>query len=466
MYHKITPLFVNKLKKALGEDAVFTETETINAHAQDHTEKLFFPPEVVVKPKNTEGVSKVMKLCYKHRIPITVQGARSGLTGGALPVLGGVALSMERLDKILHIDAQNFQVTVEPAIITEHLQNVLKEQSLFYPPDPAGRGLSYIGGNIGTNAGGPRCVKYGVTRDYVLNLEIVLANGDIMWTGANTIKNSTGYNLTQLIVGSEGTLAVVTKIVLKLLPYPAFNLLMLAPFYSAEEACAAVAAIFQAGITPSTLEFMERDALDYAIRYVGSAPFTINPEHGGQLLIELDGNDMDALHKDCEKIAEVISRYRTDDILFADSDAQKNELWKLRRNMGNAMRQLSYAWVSEDTVVPRAKLPELLRGVKGIGEKMNFKSLCFGHVGDGNLHINIISDVPVTVEWRKEMDKAKRAIFELTKSLGGMLSAEHGVGYTQKGFMDVFFAENHIQILRGIKKVFDSRGILNPNKIF
>jgi glycolate oxidase len=464
-FNKITPLFIKKLKSALGENAVFTQAETLEKHATDFSDELHFPPEVVVKPSNTEGVSKVMKLCNKHRIPVTVQGARSGLSGAALAILGGVALSMERFDKILNIDAENYQVTVEPAIITEHLQNILREQGLFYPPDPAGRGYSFIGGNIATNAGGPRCVKYGVTRDYVLNLEIVLANGEILWTGANTLKNSTGYNLTQLMVGSEGTLAVVTKIVLKLLPYPAFNLLMLAPFFKEEDACEVVAKIFQAGITPSALEFMDKNSVDYAARYVGGASFPIHPDHEAHLLIEVDGNNMDMLQQDCEKIAEVLSHFSVDDILFADSETQKNDLWHLRRNAANGLKTLSYAKFSEDTVVPRTKLPDLLRGVKLIGAKYDFKIANLGHVGDGNIHVNIMNDTPLTDEWRAKAYAAKHEIFELTHALGGMLSAEHGIGYAQKEYMSIFFSEIHLNLLRGVKKAFDPKGILNPEKV-
>jgi glycolate oxidase len=226
LFNKLTPSLIAEITAAVGENAVFADIETRDKHSRDYAEHCQFMPDIVVAPQNTEGVSSLLKICNSARIPVTVQGARSGLAGGALPVEGGVALSMHRFDRILTIDSDNFQVTTEPAVITEHLQNVLTKQNLFYPPDPAGRGLSFIGGNVATNAGGPKCVKYGVTRDYVLNLEIVLSNGEIMWTGANVLKNSTGYNLTQLIVGSEGTLAVVTKIVLRVLPLPSFNLLL------------------------------------------------------------------------------------------------------------------------------------------------------------------------------------------------------------------------------------------------
>ncbi len=465
-FNKITPLFIKKLTAIVGGSAVYTHAETLEKHARDFSQDLYFLPEAVVIPSNTSEVSGIMALCNKYRIPVTVQGARSGLTGSALAIHGGVALSMERFDKILDIDEKNYQVIVEPGVITEHLQNILQDKGLFYPPDPAGRGYSHIGGNIATNAGGPRCVKYGVTRDYVLNLEIVLPNGEVMWTGANTLKNSTGYNLTQLITGSEGTLAVVTKIVLKLLPYPPFNLLMLALFHKAEEACAVVADIFKSGVIPSALEFMDRETIDYSVRYVGSSPFAISPDYEALLLIEVDGNNMDVLQHDCEKIAEVLSQFDVGDILFADSEAQKNELWKLRRNAANAITTLSYAMVTEDTIVPRTKLPDLLKGVKKIGDELGLKTSNLGHIGDGNIHFSIISEEPVTEEWRLRSIDGKLKIYKLVQSLGGMLSAEHGIGYLQKPFMELFFKENHLSILRGIKKAFDPRGILNPAKIF
>lgn len=466
MFNVITPEILVQIKDIVGHEFVCTDKEILDKHSRDFTDNLCFTPDVVVKPSDTEGVSQLMALCNQCQIPVTVQGARSGLTGSALPVYGGVVLSMEKFDKILTIDEKNYQVVVEPAVITEHLQNVLQAKGLYYPPDPAGRGYSFIGGNIATNAGGPRCVKYGVTRDYVMNLEVVLPDGNVLWTGANTLKNSTGYNLTQLITGSEGTLAVVTKIVLKLLPYPTCNLLMLALFRRAEDACMAVAEIFKAGVIPSALEFMDKDVMDYAIRYVGSSPFEISDDIEAQLLIEVDGNDINILHNDCEKIATVLSQFSVVDILFADSDTQKNELWKLRRNAANAMTTLAYARVTEDVVVPRTQLPAILRGVKKIGYDMGLKIINLGHIGDGNIHFNIICEEPITPEWREKSLEGKRAVYELAHSLGGTLSAEHGVGYLQKSYMDIFLKDRHIDILRGIKKVFDPNGILNPGKIF
>jgi glycolate oxidase len=452
------------LRNLLGADVVFFDAETLDKHSRDQSKGLQFVPDVVVKPRDTAGVSALMRLCDREKIPVTVQGGLSGLNAAALPISGGVALSMERFDKIINIDTANFQATTEPGVITEHLQNTLRDKGLFYPPDPQGKGWSFIGGNVNTNAGGPKCVKYGVTRDYVLNLEIVLPSGEVLWTGADTLKNSTGYNLTQLIVGSEGTLAIVTKIVLKLLPFPPYNLLLRAPFLRAEDACAAVAAIFQAGVMPSGLEFMSRASVEYAARYLGVEPF--DPAFEAHLLIEVDGNDLDVLHRDCEKIAAVLQDYNAGDILFADNEAQKNELWKLRRNAGNAMINLTKERLGEDTVVPRAHLPAQLRGAAAIAAKHKVKISTLGHLGDGNLHIYLVNEDEPDSDWRPRAMQAKREIFELTKSLRGMLSAEHGVGWAQKPFVDVFFNETHLSLLRGIKKVFDPNGILNPGKIF
>jgi glycolate oxidase len=465
-FNKITAEIIRAFEEKIGKNNVFTDEETLEVHSTDQTGYISFKPDIVLKPTTTEGVSEILKICNSAHIPVTVQGARSGLAGAALTVLGGVALSMEKFDKVLNIDEKNFQVLVEPAVITEHLQNVVKEKGLFYPPDPAGRGWSFIGGNVATNAGGLKAAKYGVTREYVLNLEIVLPTGEIMWTGANTLKNSTGYNLTHLMIGSEGTLAVITKIVLKLLPHPTYNLLLLALFENQEDACAAVAPIFQSGVIPSALEFMDKNAIDYAKRYIGDLSIEIDEKYAAKLLIEVDGNDMNALQNDCEKIAEVLMLHNAGEILYADNESQKNDLWRMRRNAGSAILNLSKMKLSEDTVVPRAQLPELLRGVKDIAEKYTLKVANVGHLGDGNMHVFLLSDEEPNEALLASAYKAKKEVFLLVKSLNGMLSAEHGVGYIQKDYMPIFFSEFHLNLLRGIKKVFDPNGILNPKKVF
>jgi glycolate oxidase len=396
---------------------------------------------------------------------VTPRGAGTGLTGGALPHLGGLVIAMERFNQILEIDERNLQVTTEPGVITEVLQNAVKEKGLFYPPDPASKGSCFIGGNISENSGGPRAVKYGVVKDYVLNLEIVLPTGEIIWTGSNVLKNATGYNLTQLIVGSEGTLGIVTKIVLRLIPHPKFDLLMLAPFDSLEKATEAVSAIFRAGITPSALELMEIESIKLASKLCDSTAITITENLAAHLIIEVDGNDKDVLMKDMEAIAEVLTNFEVGELYFADDAQQKTELWKIRRKANEASVAAGYT-IEEDTVVPRAELPKLIKGVKALAAENGFKVVSYGHAGDGNLHIRINHPLYKKSYENEVIQGILFKIFELVKSLGGTISGEHGIGLIQKSFMPVMFDPITMELMKGIKKVFDPNQILNAGKIF
>ncbi|KIX22163.1 dehydrogenase [Flavobacterium sp. 316] len=461
---QIIPKILNELQQIVGEKFVFIDDETRYDYGHDETEDYNFPPHVVVKPTTVEEVSAIMKMANINKIPVTPIGAKTGLSGGALSIHGGIGLSMERFNKIINIDEQNLQVITEPGVITQILKDAVGEKGLFYPVDPSSMGSCFIGGNIAENSGGARAVKYGVTKDYVLNLEVVLPNGEIIWTGANTLKNSTGYNLTQLMVGSEGTLGVITKIVLKLIPKVSHNVLMLVPFYKAEQACEAVSAIFRAGIVPSALEFMERDAIDWTMKYVEGVSVSIKDEIQAHLLIEVDGNYPDILFQEAEKIMQVVEQFEIDEVLFADSDEQKNALWKLRRAVGEAVKSNS-VYKEEDTVVPRYELPTLLKGVKDIGNKYGFQTVCYGHAGDGNLHINIVKGNMTDENWQTEVPKGVVEIFELTVKLKGTLSGEHGIGYVQKDFMPIAFSEMELELMKGIKKVFDINNIMNPGKI-
>lgn len=464
MFKPISSEDISVFESLLG-DRCFVDKESLEKYSHDETEDISILPKVVLKPNTPEEVSAIMIYCHRENICVTPSGARTGLSGGAIPALGGVALSMEKFNRILSIDEKNHQVTTEPGVITEVLQNSVKEKGLFYPPDPASKGSCFIGGNVSENSGGPKAVKYGVTNEYVLNLEVVLPTGEIIWTGANVLKNATGYNLTQLITGSEGTLAIITKIVLKLIPHPTHNLLLLAPFFSSEKACEAVGAIFREGITPSGLEFMERDALTWTQSFLGDSSLHIGENHAAHLLIEVDGFDPEILMNDCSKIMQVLDRYETDEILFAESQAQKDALWKLRRSVGEAVKSNSI-YKEEDTVVPRFALPDLLRHVKRIGDKFGFKSVCYGHAGDGNLHVNIIKDDLSDEQWNEELPIAIRELFEEVVQLGGTLSGEHGIGLVQKPYMDIAFSKKSLDLMRSIKEVFDPKGILNPGKIF
>ncbi|MEC9209328.1 MAG: FAD-linked oxidase C-terminal domain-containing protein [Bacteroidota bacterium] len=463
-YKKIDIDDLAVLQKIVGDNFVFTNEEKLIEYSHDETEDLSFPPEVVVKPLTTQEVSSIIKYCNEERIPITACGARTGLSGGSLPIFGGIALSLERLNTVIKIDERNLQATVQPGVINQVFRDAVEERNLFYPPDPASKGSCFLGGNLAENAGGPKALKYGVTKDYVLNLEVVLPTGEIIWTGANVLKNSTGYNLTQLMVGSEGTLGIITKVVFKLLPLPSRDITMLVPFSVSEKACEAVSAVFCAGITPSALEFIERDAIDWTLKY-SDLEMQITDDVKAHLLVEVDGNDMDLLYKDCEKIADVMAEFGCGEILLADSKSQKEQLWKLRRTVGEAVKANS-VYKEEDTVVPRAELAKLLKGVKEIGNKYGFKSVCYGHAGDGNLHVNIIKGEMSDKDWNTKLTFGIREIFELTKKLGGTISGEHGIGLVQKDYIDIVLSEKNIEIQKGIKKLFDPNQILNPGKIF
>ena len=463
--NQLTREHIQAFRQICGDEFVFVDDESLKHYSHDETETLSFLPDVVLKPRTAQEISAIMKICNEQLIPVTPRGAGTGLSGGALPHLGGVLLSTERMNTIIQIDERNLQVITEPGVITEVLQESVKAKGLFYPPDPSSRGSCFIGGNIAENSGGPKAVKYGVVRDYVLNLEIVLPTGEIIWTGANVLKNSTGYNLTQLVVGSEGTLGIVTKIVLKLIPFPKYDLLMLVPFASLEKASEAVSAIFRAGFTPSALELVEIDALQIVSRMVDSYAVPVSDDIAAHLIIEVDGNNMDILMSEMEQIAELMTQFEGGEVFFADDAQQKAELWKLRRRTAEAVKIAGYT-IEEDTVVPRAELPALVRGVKELGRQQGFHAVCYGHAGDGNLHIRIKKEGTPDSYGDEAMTKSLRDLFELTRSLGGTISGEHGIGLIQKPYVDIVFDPVQLALMKGIKKTFDPNNILNAGKIF
>lgn len=460
-----TPEDIAALVQIVGSEYVLSGAESVDRYGRDETEDLQFLPDLVIKPATAEEIAAVVKHCHQQNIPVTPSGGRTGLSGGALAVHRGVILSVERLNQILEIDEQNLQATVEPGVITQVFQESVQEKGLFYPPDPSSRGTCFIGGNLAECAGGPKAVKYGVTRDYVLNLQVVLPNGELIWTGANVLKNSTGYNLTQLMVGSEGTLGIITKAVFRLLPFPRYDKLILVPFNSAHKACEAVSAVFRAGVIPSAMEFMERDAIDWTLQFVEDVSLPVGEGVQAHLLIEVDGNDDNVLLSEIEQICTVMEQHECGEILFAEDATQKEQLWKLRRRVAEAVKANS-VYKEEDTVVPRYKLPELLDGVKRIGAEYGFKSVCYGHAGDGNLHVNIIKGDLSDEAWNTTLKQGIREIFELTVGLGGTLSGEHGIGLVQKEFMDIAFSDVQLEVMKSIKKTFDPKGIMNPGKIF
>ena len=449
----------------LPPERLHFEGEIMESHSRDETEDFHFRPGVVAEPVSTTEVSALIRMAFEHEVPVTAGGARTGLSGGALAIQGGLVLSLRRMNKILLIDEKNHQVIVEPGVITEVLRNTVSEKGLFYAVDPASQGTCTIGGNIAENSGGPRAVKYGVTKDWVLNLEVVLPDGRVIETGANTLKNSTGYNLTGLIVGSEGTLGVVTRATLKLLPLPRFQALMLVPFTSVTNACKTVSDIFRSGAMPSAVEFMEHDAMVLTQEFTGNKDISVNPNDLAYLLIEVDGFYESEIMPQCERILSVLEENGSGEVLFAQSDSEKEKLWYLRRRVGEAVKASSI-YKEEDTVVPRGMLPDLMVAVKSIGEKYGFRSICYGHAGDGNLHINILRDDLSDQVWSEELNKAIRELFDVVVAMGGTLSGEHGIGLVQKDFMDIAFSPDELSILKMIKNGFDPKGIMNPGKMF
>ncbi|MBS3914764.1 MAG: FAD-binding protein [Bacteroidetes bacterium] len=448
------------LRHILGDAHVLTSD--LEPYGSDYTEDFYFPPAIVVVPADALQISEVLALCNSRNIPVYTRGAGTGLSGGALPVLPGVVLLTKRLNRILQIDLDNFQAIVEPGVINEDFRNAVEELGLFYPPDPASKGSCSLGGNIAHGSGGPKAVKYGTTRDYVLNLEVVLPDGNIIWTGANTVKNSTGLNLTQLMVGSEGLLGVVTKIVFRLIAKPKFDQLFLIPFAEAEDAAKTVNEVLLSGVTPSSLELMESSGVDISSKAT-QTPFPMRKDATFYMLLELDGDDAAKLFEDAERLLPVLEKCGALDVLHADSADLKEQWWKVRRSIGETVKSAS-VYKEEDTVVPRAALPELLKAVKEIGTRYGFDSVCYGHAGDGNLHVNILKNNLSDEAWQQDVPKGIREIFEVCKRLGGTISGEHGVGLVQAEYLDIVFSESHMKLMRGIKNTFDPKKILNPGK--
>lgn len=460
-YKRTNSADISFFNSVLGVENVKTDADTTSEYGRDYTEDLEFPPEVVLFPENAQQISQIMQYCNEALIPVTPRGAGTGLSGGSLPVYGGVSLSTSKLDKIISIDTENFMATVEPGVINENLRMAVAEKGLYYPPDPASKGSCFLGGNIAHSSGGPKAVKYGTTKDYVLNLELVLPDGSIIWTGANTLKNATGYNLTQLVVGSEGTLGIVTKIVFRLISLPLFNKLIWASFADADSACRCVPAIMSKGITPSAMEYMDRKGIEITCEKLG-IPFQFGMEQA-YLLIEVEGNNRELLDSECESIYEQLEKHQCLDALLADTAEQKEHFWKIRRSIGETVKSFS-VYKEEDTVVTRSYLPLLYQKIKELEAEYGFVSVCYGHAGDGNLHVNILKMDMENEKWEYEIPKAIRKLFEACKQMGGTISGEHGIGLVQKNYLDVVFTDTHFKLMKGIKQVFDPKNILNPGK--
>lgn len=465
MYKKIDEKILEKLRAIAGEKNVSVSGEDKETYSHDEVAELKCEPEAVVKVHSAEEISRIMKLAQGENFPVTPRGGGQGLSGGAVPVLGGVVLSLEKMDKIIEIDEENLMVTLEPGVITGNLHREVEARGLFYPVDPASLDSCTIGGNIAENAGGPKAIKYGVTKDYVCGLEAVLPSGEMIKLGGKVVKNVTGYSLIQLLIGSEGTLAIVTKIILRLLPLPKERVDLLIPFNDFQGAARAVAEIIRNKIVPTALEFMEKDSVLAAEKLLEKEiPFH---EAAAHLLITLDGNDKQTMNADYEKIGEICLEKGAVDVLVADNLQMRERLWEARRTIIEALQALSPERImdTQDLAVPRTQLPEMLKRIKEVAAKYSLKIISFGHSGDGNIHVNIIKNVPEKV-WKEKAPQAAEEIYQRAVSLGGVVTGEHGIGLTRKKFLSLGLDNEQIEIMKKIKKDFDPGNILNPGKIF
>jgi len=450
---------VDEIRKIVGKENVIDSLEERKCYSYDaRTDGIV--PDLIVFPSSAQEVSGILNLANKHLFPVIPRGAGTGLTGGSTPVVEGVVLVFTRMNRILEIDAENLIAVVEPGVVTFTLQQEAAKHGLFYPPDPASFKYSSLGGNVAECAGGPNSLKYGVTRDYVIGLEVVKPTGEILNTGVRTMKGVVGYDLTRLFVGSEGTLGVITKIIVKLLPLPEAKATVLALFKEVEDAARAVSAIIAARIVPSTIEFMDRASVRCSEK---ASPMGLPDDTGGLLLIEVDGNE-ESVGPQVEKIRKILTEQNVMRCEVTRDPAEADKLWQARRVLSQATYNLNPVKIAEDVVVPRSQIPALIRIIEGLEKKYGIPILSFGHAGDGNFHVSImIKDTP---EDRRKAEEAVKDIFVETVRLGGTLSGEHGIGIAKSAYLDLELSADVITAMKSIKTLFDPNNILNPGKIF
>jgi glycolate oxidase len=452
----------DELAESLGRDKVIIDADILDKYSRDETSGMSQLPAVVVRAKTTDDVSRALAICSKYGVPVIPRGAGTGVTGGAIPVKGGVVLSVEKMNRIIEIDKENMFAVVEPGVITKTLQDAALEHGLMYPPDPASLDICSIGGNIAEGAGGPRAVKYGTTKDYVTGLEFVLASGEVINTGGKIVKNAAGYNFIGIIVGSEGTLAIVTKIYLRLVPAPPVVIDLLIPFDSIEEALNVVPVLLQNRIIPSAIEFMEKDTIKLVKDLLKEdIPFE---NAGAHLLIQIDGESRENIMRDLDRLNKLIhTKY---EILVAESKNQKDRLWKTRRSVRESVKNASSIFFGDDTVVPRSMVPVFIKDIKEFLNSKSLRSAIWGHAGDGNCHINILKENMDDGKWSDLVPVIKKYIYQKAISYGGTITGEHGIGLTKKNYLELAVSKEGIELSKRIKAAFDPDMIFNPGKIF
>lgn len=456
----LTSSIIDQLKAIIGAENVATDRQDLLCYGYDATQMEFLP-DAVLHPGSPEEIAAILKLANRENFPVFPRGAGSGFTGGALPKGGGVVLVTTRLNRILRIDTENLIAEVEPGVVTEQFQQAVERLGLFYPPDPASLKFSTLGGNVAENAGGPRAVKYGVTRDFVMGLEVVLPTGEIIRTGGETYKGVVGYDLTRLLVGSEGTLGVITKIIFKLLPFPEAKKTMLTIFDSIDGAARAVSTIVGNKIIPTTLEFMDHATLQCVDRrFTLGLPATAR----AVLLIEVDG-DPELIEKQTAKIHEVVKPLGLVEFKVAKDAAEAEALWKVRRLVSPSLRDVNPNKYNEDIVVPRSKVPDVIRSIERIQQRYDIPIVNFGHAGDGNIHVNVMIDKEIP-GMEEKAHQAIEEVFRAALELGGTMSGEHGVGLAKQPFIPLELSPVQIATMQSIKKALDPHNILNPGKMF
>ncbi|ABL00847.1 FAD-binding oxidoreductase [Pelobacter propionicus] len=451
---------LQELATIVGRDNIATERQDLLCYSYDATQMEFLP-DAVVHPANTEEVAAIMRLANSAGFPVFPRGAGSGFSGGALPKTGGIVLVTTRMNRILRIDTENLIAEVEPGVVTEQFQQEVEKLGLFYPPDPASLKFSTLGGNVAENAGGPRAVKYGCTKDFVMGLEVVLPTGAIIRTGGETYKGVVGYDMTKLLCGSEGTLGIITKIVFKLLPYPDAKKTMLTIFDSIDGAAKAVSSIIGGKIIPTTLEFM-----DYATLQCVDRRFNLGIPSEGRavLLIEVDG-DRDLIEKQASQIHDIIRPLGLVQFRAAKDKAESEQLWQVRRLVSPSLRDVNPDKFNEDIVVPRSRVPDVIRRIEAIRQRHDIPIVNFGHAGDGNIHVNIMVDKKIA-GMEEKAHQAIREVFQAALELGGTMSGEHGVGLSKAPFIELELTPDQIAAMKAIKQALDPNNILNPGKMF
>ena len=462
-YNKVSESTIKDIKAIINdEDRLFYGENISEDYSHDELGSIKEMPDIVVKANTTEEVSEIMKYAYEHNIPVTARGSGTGLVGAAVALHKGIVLDLSGMNKILELDEENLTLTVEPGVLLMEIAKFVEENDLFYPPDP-GEKTATIGGNISTNAGGMRAVKYGVTRDYVRGLEVVLPNGHVMNLGGKVVKNSSGYSIKDLIVGAEGTLAIITKATLKLLPLPKKAISLLVPFENLETAIETVPKIIKSKSIPTAIEFMQKEAIVAAEEYLGKK----FPDHTSDayLLLTFDGNSREEIEKDYEKVADICLKEGAIDAFISDTEERQESIWSARGAFLEAIKASTTEMDEVDVVVPRNKVAEFVKYTNELQREYDIRIKSFGHAGDGNLHIYILRDKLDEKAWNEKLQKVMQCMYDKSKELRGQVSGEHGIGFAKKGYLNESLSDELVGLMKGIKLTFDPKNILNPGKV-